>query len=65
MITKKGSTIIVKIKNFMSPGAGLLVLGRGHGSHAVKMHYSFKNCPLYPYEEIRQTNFFVIMTKEG
>ena len=55
MITKEGYTIIVKIKNFMSPGA--LVLGRGHVSHAVKMHYSFKNRLLYPYVEIRQTNF--------
>ena len=37
MITKEGST---KIINFVIPGAGFLVLGRGHLSHnIVKMHY--------------------------
>ena len=38
MMTKEGST---KIVNFMIPGAGVLVLGRGHISYIVKMHYSF------------------------
>ena len=38
MMTKEGST---KIVNFMTPRAGILVLGRGHISHIVKMHYSF------------------------
>ena len=40
MMTKEGST---KIVNFMTPGAGVLVLGHGHISHIVKMHYSYKN----------------------
>ena len=40
MMTKEVST---KIVNFMTPGAGVLVLGRGHISHILKMHYSFKN----------------------
>ena len=45
MMTKEGST---KIINFMTPGAGVLVLGRGHIlSHIVKMHYSFQNLLLY------------------
>ena len=44
MMTKEGSTEIV---NFMTPGAGFLVLGRGHISHIVKMHYFFKNLLLY------------------
>ena len=44
MMTKEGST---KIVNFMTPGAGVVVLGRGHISHIVKMHYSFKNLLLY------------------
>ena len=44
MMTKEGST---KIVNFMTPGAGVLVLGRGHISHIVKMHYFFKNLLLY------------------
>ena len=40
MMTIEGST---KIVNFMTPGVGVLVLGRGHISHIVKMHYFFKN----------------------
>ena len=44
MMTKEGST---KIVNFMTHGAGVLVLGRGHISHVVKMHYFFQNLHLY------------------
>ena len=44
MMTKEGST---KIVTFMTPGAGVLVLGCGHISHKVKMHYSFKKFLLY------------------
>ena len=44
MMTKEGST---KIVNFMTPGAGVLVLGCGHISHIVKMHYLFKDLLLY------------------
>ena len=44
MITKEGST---KIVNFMTPGAGVLVLGCGHISHIVKMHNFVKNLLLY------------------
>ena len=52
MMTKEGST---KIVNFMTPGAGVLVLGRGHISHIVKMHYFFlKSSSLLP--SINQTN---------
>ena len=50
-MTKKGST---KIVNFMTPGAGVFVLGRGHISHLVKMHYFFKNHLLYFQALIRQ-----------
>ena len=45
MMTKEGST---KIVNFMTPEAGVLVLGRGHISHIAKIHYSFKNLLLHP-----------------
>ena len=38
MVTKEGCTQIV---NFMTPVAG--VLGCGHISQKVKMHYFFKN----------------------
>ena len=44
MIIKDGYT---KIVNFMTPGEGVLLLGRGHISHIVKMHYFFKNLRLY------------------
>ena len=44
MMTKEGST---KIVTFITLGAGVLVLGRDHISHIVKMSYYFKNL-LYP-----------------
>ena len=44
MMTKEGST---KIVNDMTPGTGVLVLGHGHISYIVKMHYFFKNLFLY------------------
>ena len=43
-MTKEGST---KIVNFMTPEAGVLVLGCGHISHKVKIHYFFINLLLY------------------
>ena len=61
MMTKEGST---KIVNFMTPGAGVLVLGSGHTSHIVKMHYFFKNLLLNSQALIRQTKYVVMMTKE-
>ena len=45
MMTQEGST---KIMNFMTPGAEVLVLGRGHLSCIVKMHYFFKNIIFSP-----------------
>ena len=44
IMTKEGS---IKIVNLMTPGVWVLVLGRGHISHIVKMHYFFKNLLLY------------------
>ena len=38
MITKEGSTLIV---NFMTPGAGILVIWCAHISHIVKVQYFF------------------------
>ena len=61
-MTKEGSP---KIVNFMSPGAGVLVLGCGHLSHMVKMHYFFKNLHLYSQAYIRQTKYIVLINKEG
>ena len=62
MMTKEGTT---KIVNFMTPGPGVLVLGCGHKSHIVKLHYFFKNFLLYSQAQIRQTKYVVMMTKEG
>ena len=36
-----------EIVNFMTPRAGVLVLGRGHKNHIVKMHYFIKSFLLY------------------
>ena len=36
MMIKEGSS---KIVNFMTPGVVVLVLGHGHISHIVKLHY--------------------------
>ena len=62
MMTKEGSN---KIVNFMTPGAGVLVLGRGHISHTVKMHYFFKNLLLYSQAWNRQSKYTGMMNKEG
>ena len=62
MLTIECST---KIVNFMTPGAGVLVLVRGHRSHLAKMHYFFKNLLLYPQVLIRQTKSTIMMTNEG
>ena len=44
MMSKEGST---KIVNFMTPRAGVLVLGHGHTSHLVNMHYMYLLLPQY------------------
>ena len=43
-MTKEGST---KKVNYVTPRAGVFVLGRGLISHIVKMHYFFNNRLLY------------------
>ena len=50
MMSKEGST---KIINFMTPGAGILMLGCGQISRIVKMH--FKNLLLNSQAWFRQT----------
>ena len=49
----------------MTSGAGILVQGRGHISHIVKMHCFFKNLLLYSQANNRQAKCKVIITKEG
>ena len=61
MMTKEGST---KIVNFMTPRAGVLVLGRGHISHIVKMHNFFlKSSSLLP--GIDQRNYVCSNNDQG
>ena len=60
MMIKEGST---KTVNFMTPWAGVLVLGCGHISRRVKMYYSFENLLLNSQEWIKQTKSIVMMTK--
>ena len=63
IITKEGST---KIVNFMTPGAGVLVLlVRDHISHIVKMHYFFKNLLLYLLPGIDQKNYICSNDDQG
>ena len=62
MTTKEGST---KIVNFMTPRAGVLVLGLGHISYIVKMHYFFINLLLCFHAYIRQTKYKEEKNKEG
>ena len=50
----------------MTHVAGVLLLGCGHISHLVKMHYFFKSSfSLLSKALIRQTKYIVMMTKEG
>ena len=44
MMTKEGST---KIVNFMTPGAGVLVLGRGHISHFSEYVFNIQHIDYY------------------
>ena len=44
MMINEGS---IEIVIFMTPWAGIVVLGCGHISHIVEMHYIFKNLLLY------------------
>ena len=62
MMTKEG---FIKIVNFMTPGAGVLVQGRRHISHIVKMHCFFKNLLLFSQPNNRQTKCIVMITKKG
>ena len=48
----------------MTPGAEVIVLGSGQISHVVKMPYFFKYIST-PMLGIHQTEFIVMMTKEG
>ena len=54
---------------FMTPCAGVLVLGRGQISHIMKMHYFFKNLHQFSqaqaYMQIRLAKYIEMMTKEG
>ena len=58
MMTKDGST-----KTFMTRGTEVLMLGRVHISHIVKMHYFFENLLLYSQAQNRQTKYIIMINK--
>ena len=59
---QEGST---KIINIMIPRTGVLLLGGGHISHILKMHYFFnKSFSLLSQALIRQTKYIVMMNKK-
>ena len=51
-----------RIINFMAQR--VIVLGRGHNRHIVKMNYFFNNLLLYAQFLIRKIGSIVMMTKE-
>ena len=57
-MTKEGHTQSV---NFMTPGAGVLMIGHGHTRLTLKMHYK---SILYSQTWIRQTKCIVITTRK-
>ena len=61
MITKEESTLI----NFMTPGTGVLLIGRGQIFHIVKMNSFFKNILLYFQAYVRQTQYIVVIPRKG
>ena len=58
---------VTKIVNFRTPGAGVLVQGRGHISCIVKIRYFFKKSSSLPYSQAldRPSKYIVMMTKKG
>ena len=49
----------------MTPGAGVLMLGCGHLSHKVKIHYFFEKFSFLLRTIDQTTKYIVMMTKEG
>ena len=61
-MNKEGS---INTVNFMTPGAGVLVLGRGHMSHIVEMHYFFQQIFFSTLPGIDQTNIVYSYDDQG
>ena len=61
MMTKEGFN---KIVIFMTPGAGVLVIVRGHISHIVKMHYSYKKSSSRSTPRHKSDKLYIMMTKK-
>ena len=53
-----------EIVNFITPGAWILVQGRGHKKPYSENNYFFKYILIYSQELIRQIKHEVMMTKE-
>ena len=61
LISMEAST---KILNFMTPWAGVPVLGCGHISHILKMHYFFENL-LYSWLSCRVIECIIILNRDA
>ena len=59
--SKDDQGMVYQIVNFLTHGAGVLMLGCGHISHIVKMHNFLENLFLCSCPWIRQNKFMVIM----
>ena len=59
MVSTEGS---IEIVNFMTLGAGVLLIGSGYTSHIVTMLNFFTN-RLYSKEQIKQNKYIVMKTK--
>ena len=62
MMSKSDSSRFV---NFMAPGSGVLVLGRGSIDYIVKMHYFFENLLLCSWVLDKLTKHIVMMSKSA
>ena len=52
----------IKYVNFMTPGAGFLILGHDRISGIVKMHYFFLNILLNSCTYIKKPEYIVMMS---
>ena len=62
MMNMEGFT---KFENFMTTGLEVLVLGRGHISYIVKMHYFLIKVVFFTRRQDKLSMYIVIVTKEN
>ena len=64
-IVKMSKSASTKIVNFMVPGSGVLVLGRGSIDYIVKIHEFFENLLLCSWVLNKLTKYIVMMSKSA